>query len=94
MTKNAYIKRMKQHEQSFDKLWKKIVFDTNEFISDNPDIGMYTMQSTKVEKLIDSLCLSGAWINDRIEGYSGVPSLKGYNKSLTRKIRKALGYIR
>ena len=86
MKKETYIKRMKSHEDKFDILWAKIVKDTNEFIKDNPDVGMYSLQNN-IEKFSDSMTLSGAWIQDRING-------KTWNNrsSLTKKIRKALGY--
>lgn len=77
---------MKQHEASLDKLWMKIVKDTNEFIEDNPDITMYSFQNN-IEHIIDGFCLKGAWIQDRINGK--MPKDRG---SLTKKIRKALGY--
>ena len=90
MTKARYLKRMKQHEETFDRLWQKITFDTADFIRDNPEISMYSM--SKLEKFIDNLCLSGAWVHDRINGYIGIYSHDTYRKSLTKKIRKALGY--
>jgi len=92
MTKKRYIQRMEKHDQSFAKLWNKIVDDTNAFIADNPDVGMYSLQNSKVETLSDYLCLSGAWIQDRINGKTGARYGKKYNQSLTKKVRKALGY--
>lgn len=90
-TKEDFIKRMKEHENEFDVLWQKIVLDTNDFVEKNPDINMYSLQNN-VEKFVDQLCLSGAWVQDRIEGKTGVPGNDGYKGSLTKKIRKALGY--
>ena len=86
MTKNAYIKRMKQHEATMDRLWRKIVDDTNQFIKDNPETTMYSF-GNNIEKFSDDLCLKGAWIQDRINGK--MPRDRG---SLTKKIRKALGF--
>ena len=86
MTKEQYIKKMKKHEESFDKVWRKIVDDTNTFIKDNPEISMYSF-GNNVEKFSDGMCLSGAWIQDRINGK--MPKDRG---SLTKKIRKALGF--
>ena len=83
MTTNKYKKRMQQHEETFEKLWKKIVNETNEFIKDNPEITMYSLQN--IEKFSDSLALSGSWIQDRINRKK--PKDRG---SLTKKIRKAL----
>lgn len=91
MTKKLYIYRMMLYEKAFDKLWTKIVRDTNKFVDDCPDVNMYSL-SNNVEKFVDNLCLSGAWIHDRIEKKSGAPSNKNYRGSLTKKIRKALGY--
>lgn len=87
MKPDTYTKKMKKHEESFDKLWMKIVNDTNDFIKDNPETTMYSLQH--IEKFSDILCLSGAWVQDRINGKTPLSRVKG---SLTRKIRKILGY--
>ena len=85
MTTGKYEKRMKQHEGTFERLWSKIVDDTNDFIKDNPEITMYSLQ--RVDKFTNSLALSGAWIQDRINGKQ-----RNERGSLTKKIRKALGF--
>ena len=90
MKKQDFTERMKQHESKFDAIWQDIVSDVNEYIKDNPEETMYSLNS--VDKFTDSLCLSGAWIQDRINGKSGVSSNPKYRGSLTKKIRKALGY--
>ena len=77
---------MKKHEERFDKLWGMIVEDTNRYIEKNPKTTMYSFQNN-IEKFSDSMCKSGAWIVDRINGK--MPRDRG---SLTKKIRKALGY--
>jgi len=86
MRRETYIKRMKANEERFDKLWRKIVDDTNSYIEKNPETSMYSLQNN-VEKFSDHMCKSGAWIQDRINGK--MPRDRG---SLTKKIRKALGY--
>ena len=85
MKRETYVKRMKANEDRFDKLWRKIVDDTNSYIEKNPEKTMYDLQS--VENFSDYMCKSGAWIQDRINGK--MPRDRG---SLTKKIRKALGY--
>jgi hypothetical protein len=85
MTRKVYEKRMKQHEATFDRLWQKMVKDTNQFIKDNPDNTMYSLRN--LDRFTDSLALSGAWIVDRINGK--YPRDRG---SLTKKIRRALGF--
>ena len=88
MDKQEYLRRMKEHENSFDVLWMKIVKDTNEFIESNPKLDTKkASEESSTEKMVDSICLSGAWIMDRLKGK--YPKDKG---SLTKKIRKALGY--
>ena len=88
MDKQEYLRRMKEHENSFDLLWMKIVKDTNEFIESNPKLDTKkASEESSTEKMVDSICLSGAWIMDRLKGK--YPKDKG---SLTKKIRKALGY--
>ena len=94
MTKKHYLKRMKQHEATFDRLWVKITTETNQFIQDNPTerIGYYDQGGNRIEAFVDQLSLSGAWIRDRLDGKSGRPHSNNYRGSLTKKIRKALGY--
>ena len=86
MKEATYIKRMKANEERFDKLWRKIVDDTNSYIEKNPDTNMHNFQNN-IEKFSDYMCKSGAWIQDRINGK--MPKDRG---SLTKKIRKVLGY--
>ncbi len=85
-------KRMFKHHLTFEKLWTKIVKDVNEYVETNPEKTFYSFEYSDIEKFIDSLCLSGAWIKDRIDGKSGLPHNKNYKGSLTKGIRKALGY--
>jgi len=87
MTKEEYINKMKQHEIEFELLWRKIVDDTNDFIKDNPDGKCTDVFTNDVELFIDTLCLSGAWIQDRLNNKK--PRDRG---SLRKKIRKVLGY--
>ena len=86
MRKETYIKRMKANEERFDKLWRKIVDDTNSYIEKNPETSMYGFQNN-VLNFSDYMCKSGAWIQDRVNGK--MPRDRG---SLTKKIRQALGY--
>ncbi len=93
MTKEQYIQKMEKHSKTFLKVWDEIVKDTNSFIEDNPkENNYYYVRGSKVETLIESLSLSGAWIHDRLNGKIGIVSDKKYRGSLTKKIRKALGF--
>ena len=44
MRKKTYIKKMKKHEERFDKLWKMIAEDTNLFLDKNPETAIYIFQ--------------------------------------------------
>lgn len=90
MTKARYLKRMKQHEAAVDRAWMKIAHETNEFIRDNPNQEIYNQK--QIESFIDSLCLKGAWISDRLRGLSGLSHNPTYRRSLSKKIRNILGY--
>lgn len=88
MNKKQYEKRLQQHSRSFEKLWVKIVKDTDSYINN----GNSDADSRQIERLVDELCLSGAWIKDRLDGKSGNPHSDKYKGSLSKKIRKSLGY--
>ena len=88
MTRKAYLKRMAQHEASLDRLWKKMVDDTNEHVRKHGGIDV----PNQIEKFSDSLILKGAWIYDRIQGKTCTTHNPNYRGSLTKKVRKALGY--
>ena len=88
MDKQEYLRRMKEHEDNFEVLWMKIVDDTNNFIESNHKLDTKkTLEESRIEKMVDSICLSGAWIQDRLNGL--YPKDR---RSLTKKIRRALGY--
>ena len=87
MDKQEYLRRMKEHENSFDVLFMKIVEDTNNFIESNQLDTKNASEESSIEKMVDGICLSGAWIMDRLKGK--YPNDRG---SLSKKIRKALGY--
>lgn len=84
--------KMKAHSLEFNVLWNKIIIDVNDYLKDNPDKGLDALMYSPVEALVDNLCLSGAWIKDRLSGIAGFVGSNTYKKSLAKKIRKALGY--
>ena len=84
-------RKLKKREQQFDKLWMKTVDDVNHYVQKHgtdDDLGQFKRSA---ESYADSLCLSGAWIYDRLTGHTTWSGSK-YKGSLTKKIRKALGY--
>jgi hypothetical protein len=91
MKKEEYSKRLQQHNKDFDELWAKIVQDTNDFISLDSQVTT-SDQIEGVEDIVDNFCLSGAWIQDRLDGKSNDPCSEKYKGSLSEKIGKALGY--
>jgi len=84
--KRRFDKQMEKRHKQFNRLWMKTVDDVNEFVDQYPETTIY-YNLPKTERFLDDLCLSGAWINDRIEGTN-----RNHRKSLAKKIRKALGY--
>lgn len=93
IAKRSLERKLKKRNDQFEKVWMGIVVDINDHIdkygvpsNQHADLGYDT------EKLIDSLCLSGAWVQDRLTGKTGTTHSSTYKKSLTKKIRKALGY--
>jgi hypothetical protein len=86
MTAEEYCRRMKVHEETFDKLWMEIVKDTNSFLANDPKMAG-NFSSNSIDKFTDQICLSGAWIQDRLNGYKF-----GHRRGLTKKIRRVLGY--
>lgn len=96
MTEEELIESMKSFESEFDILWTKIVSATNQYLKDNPEhssFGMFNHSTqNRLEKFIDSLSMSGAWVHDRLNKKSGVYHNKNYRGSMSKRIRKALGY--
>jgi hypothetical protein len=93
ITKEELIKRFDNHKKAFELLWGDVVADIIQYTEDNPDEKeMSYFHNTVMSRLVDSLCLSGAWIDDRLNGKSGVPGAADYRGSRTKAIRKALGY--
>jgi hypothetical protein len=86
MTKTQYKKKMEAHRRRFDKLWRKMADDTIAYVdSGGTNDKFYELQS--VERFTDNLILSGAWIQDRLDGYD-----YRHRRGLTKKVRKTLGY--
>lgn len=78
-------RKLKKREQQFDKLWMKTVNDVNHYVEKHgtdDDLGQF---KRSVESFVDSLCLSGAWIKDRLTGYRGVPGLEYITKDLSQR---------
>lgn len=93
ITEKELISRMTKHEKKFDKLWLEIVNDINQYLEDNPEENnFYPFLYTQIDEFIDSLCLSGAWIHDKLNRKKGIPGSSDYKGSKTKKIRKALGF--
>lgn len=90
----ALEKKLQNRIRQFDKLMSRTDAEVINFVEKYGVVSEYTLQGSlnNAKKLSDSLCLSGAWITDKLTGRSGVPSLPDYRGSLTKKVRKALGY--
>ena len=85
MTKGDYINRMVQYETIQDEVWAMIVRDTNDFIRDNPNCDFGELK--EVEGIADGLVMSGGWIIDMLTHKNPLR-----NGSITKKLRRVLGY--
>ena len=87
-------KKMQNQIKQFDNWMSQTDKEIIDFVDKYGIVSEYTLQGSlhNAEKLTDSLCLSGAWIQDKLTGRVGVPSHPEYRGSLTKKVRKALGY--
>jgi hypothetical protein len=90
MTTKKYQERLDQHEATFERLWQKIVADTNAFQSTKKERTWEL--DNQIEIFTDRICLTGAWVRDRLNGKIATIHNKDYKISLTKKIRNALGY--
>mgnify|MGYP005838781797 CR=1 FL=1 len=92
-TKKQLEKRLKELSQRFDReIHTNMVESVNSFLEHNETLNTYDVTSGVYEKFTDSVCLSGAWTADRLRGYVGTTHNSTYKKSLSKKIRNALGY--
>jgi len=73
----------------------------NEYLSEHPEGLSHAQQATdhagliregNISDTVGDILHQGAWIADRLAGCVGMPGLDGYERSLSRKIRKAQGY--
>jgi len=78
-------------------LHQQTVEAVNGYMKDNPD-GLSTTQQSdpsgpwKIETLVHDMLHNAAWIEDRLAG-TVVPSSSGYKSSLTKKVRRIMGYL-
>lgn len=73
----------------FEKFHQKTVEAVLMFLDHNPTGGE---PSPKIERIVDNVCLHAAWIYDRIQDKTCTHHSPDYRRSLTKKIRKALGF--
>ncbi len=89
-------KFLKELGEIMDKFYKEIhtplVNLVNEYKEneDTRDLYYFTYQGNF--KKLDDMALLTAWVTDRIDDRKAFPESKTYRGSLTKKIRKALGY--
>lgn len=91
MDKKKFIKQLAVlHTQFEDELWPQVEKLVNSFREEHePTTPEY---EEEIDKFIEHLCLSGSWLYDRIAGNSTNVGAKEYRKSLTKKVRKVLGF--
>lgn len=92
-TKVALDKRLKQLSDRYDKeIHTNMVEAVNSYLQHNPPMSDNQITWGVYHKVTDNICLSASWMIDRLRGYYGHTHSNTYRKTLTKKIRKALGY--
>jgi len=88
------LKRLKFLKEQHDKLFfAKAVIAVNTYLVHNREgIDMSEKTAYEISKITDDVCLSGAWIYDRMQNKICKTHSSDYRGSLTKKIRKALGF--
>lgn len=74
-----------------DNQWPAIVTAVNEYLSENPE-SEDPFSSASIDRKVDTLALSTGWIYDRLRGTSPM-GMYPDKRSVTKKLRKALGYL-
>lgn len=90
MNKQEFLKELQNKYIEFEKIHYEIVDLVNEFLSNEEN--QYTVDTNYDLRNVEQLCFTYAWIIDRLNNRIGFVGGKGYNKSMSKKIRKALGY--
>lgn len=90
MNKQQFLNKLNKKMNKFEKLHYEFVDLVNKYISNEENIN--TIDCAYELKNLDQFCFTYAWIYDRLQGKSGLYGGKGYNKSMTKKVRKAMGY--
>ena len=70
IAKEALARKLKKREEQFDRVWDGIVRDVNGYLEKHEPESDTMHYPRSVDKFIDQLCLSGAWINDRLTGHT------------------------
>ena len=90
MNKQQFLKRLNKKISKFEKLHFEMVALIREFTFDKENIN--TIDCAYELRNLDQFCFTYAWIIDKLNGNSGLVGGKGYKSSMTKKVRKAMGY--
>ena len=91
MTLDELKTKIKSHNDKIDDIWPDMVKDINKYLAKNKHIKNPT-EIKEFENIIDNLLLSGAWIHDRLQGRTARHGHSSYNGSMSKKVRKILGF--
>lgn len=95
MTEQQYLKKLRKALEKADTEITKAVALTYDFQEENKE--KYDLRGllsyTTEDRLVDEVAMQAAKIKDILAGKTPYPCTdKSYDSSLTRKIRRALGY--
>lgn len=83
---------LKKARKSNEIIFYAIVKQVNAYLAKNKSLTDTQIFNTEIEKITEDYILSGAWITDQLRGYTAITHHHTYKKTLTKKVRKALGY--
>lgn len=91
--KEKYLKRVEEFDTKHNELWTDLVIATNKYLDAVDEVEAAATSNEKpLERVIDNLCLAGAWVHDRLNGKAGYRGGDKYGSSRAKRIRKILGY--
>lgn len=90
MTKKEFETKIFTYHQLLDDIFDQMIKDVNFYIDDNGHTSIENIE--RLEPTIDRIIRMGGWISDRLNGFATYPNGNNYKKSLSKKLRKILGY--
>ena len=93
MNKDEFLKEVSNlMEKFYNEVHAPLVKVVNEYKENEDSKTYYDLCYEQCIKRLDDMALLTAWVIDHLDNKEGFVGSRTYNKSLTKKIRKALGF--